>query len=59
MPFDPRQAVLVKSTELQDATIVKGPDFNSDARLDFSVYKQMGFQATNLGLAMERIEEMV
>ena len=56
------QAVLMESTEMPaDAPICKGYDFNAGVDLDgmMHAYKYMGFQGTNLGKAVERINEMV
>lgn len=54
--------VLVISEELPKNTpTVHGVDFNKDRSIDYilNCYKVCGFQATNVGLAVERINEML
>ena len=56
------QAVLVESVEMPEGTpTCKGYDFNAGVNMDgiMEAYKYMGFQGTNLGKAVERINEMV
>ncbi len=62
LPASVADAVLVSSTKLPaDTPIVRGYDFNQG--VDFPAllrsYKHMGFQATNLALAMDEINRMV
>lgn len=62
MPDLATQAVLMESTEMPaDAPICKGYDFNAGVNLDamMHAYKYMGFQGTNMGKAVERINQMV
>lgn len=55
------QAVLVNSTEPADGVPVRGYDFSQG--LDFEKLldslKYTGFQATNIGLAIDQINRMV
>jgi len=55
-------AVLMESTDMPEGTpVCKGFDFNSPVNFEkmMEAYKYMGFQGTNLGLAVDRINEMV
>lgn len=57
-----KDAVLRKSEKLPDVTpIVKGYDWNNGINYDqlLGSYLHSGFQATNLGLAIEEINKMV
>lgn len=61
-PATAANAVLVKSEELpKDTPHVKGFDFNSKLSLDslLKSYLHTGFQATNVGLAIDEINRMV
>lgn len=56
------EAVLVKSEDLPAGTpIVQGYDFNQGVNYDalFTSFKTMGFQGTQLGLAIDRVNEMI
>ncbi|ORZ20349.1 deoxyhypusine synthase [Absidia repens] len=55
-------AVFVESVEMpKDSLLIKGPDFNQSLSLTdlLSSYKAMGFQASNLGKAIEIVEQMI
>lgn len=57
-----KQAVLVDSCKMPEGTpIVSGYDFNQGVNYHelFKTYITSGFQATNLGLAIEEINKMV
>ncbi len=56
---DMRKAVLKKSKEIGEGTI-QGYDFDGefDAKKFFSSFKDTGFQATNLGNAIEMVKKM-
>jgi len=60
VPAIAAEAVLVKSEKLESPTVV-GYDFNNG--VDYSAildsYLRTGFQATNLGLAIEQVEQML
>jgi len=54
--------VLIKSEDMPPGTpIVKGPDFNTSIDLDnlLKSYATMGFQATNVSLAIDEINKML
>jgi len=55
-----REAVLFKS-ETIDSEIVKGYDFNEGIDYDkmFKMYKNMGFQSSNMGRAIDIINNMI
>ncbi len=62
IPKQAQEAVFIASEKMpEDTPIVQGYDFNQG--IDFSAllksYKFMGFQATNLALAIEEINRMV
>lgn len=58
-----QEAVLVKSDDsmLDKSRIVRGYDFNKGVNYDelFKSYKNMGFQATSLGIAIEIVNKML
>lgn len=57
-----KDAVLTKSEQLPDVTpIVKGYEWNDGVDYDqlLGSYLHSGFQATNLGLAIDEINKMV
>jgi deoxyhypusine synthase len=54
--------VLIKSEDMPPGTpVVKGPDFNSKVDLDglMESFRTMGFQATNVALAVDEINKML
>mmetsp|Transcript_8716 Transcript_8716/g.15292 ORF Transcript_8716/g.15292 Transcript_8716/m.15292 type:complete len:392 (+) Transcript_8716:167-1342(+) len=55
------QAVLVVSEEIPETPTVQGYDFNDGIDLNklLESYTRMGFQGTNLGLAIEEINKML
>ncbi|KFM59969.1 putative deoxyhypusine synthase, partial [Stegodyphus mimosarum] len=61
IPSVARDAVLKKSSLPKEKQFVKGYDFNDgiDYNAIFESYKTSGFQATNLGLAIEEINKML
>lgn len=63
VPNVSQQAVLVKSDEtfITDKNIIRGYDFNNGIEYDrmFESFKYIGFQATNLALAIEEVNKMV
>ena len=56
-----KKNIYLQSAEFLDRPIVKGYDFNQglDYNKVFATYLNTGFQATNLGLAIERVNEMI
>lgn len=57
-----KDAVLTKSVKLPDVTpVVKGYEWNNGIDYDqlFASYSHSGFQATNLGKAIDEINRMV
>ncbi|KAI8072692.1 deoxyhypusine synthase [Gongronella butleri] len=61
-PKGAQAAVFVESVAMpSDATLVKGPDFNTPLSLTdlLSSYKHMGFQASSLGEAIDIVEQMI
>lgn len=56
-----KQSVLVKSENTENNEIIKGYDFNNGIDYDkiFLSYSNMGFQATNLGKAIEIVNNMI
>jgi deoxyhypusine synthase len=57
-----KEAVLVPSDKLADSSpIVKGYEFNNGVDWEklLDTYKSIGFQATNLGRAIDEINKMV
>ncbi|GBG24773.1 Deoxyhypusine synthase [Hondaea fermentalgiana] len=61
VPKVAQEAVLVVSEETPDTETVKGYDFNDGVNLEevLNAYKRVGFQSTNLGLAVEEINKML
>jgi deoxyhypusine synthase len=62
IPEAAAEAVLVRSEDMPEGTpIVKGYDFEGDFSFDrlMEAYKFIGFQASNLGLAIEEINRMI
>jgi len=61
-PEKATEAVMVKSVPMPEGTpTVQGYDFNKGIDYDnmFKAYKTMGFQGTNLGLAIDQVNEML
>lgn len=60
LPSSVHEAVLLKSIDISDSPIVKGYDFNKG--VDFAAlldsYKNIGFQATSLGRAIDEVNKM-
>jgi deoxyhypusine synthase len=57
-----KDAVLQKSTfDLKNATVVKGYDFNKGVNYEeiLKSFKTTGFQATNMGSAIDEINKML
>ena len=54
-------SVYVESIDISDKEEVKGYDFNNgiDYQKIFATYRHTGFQATNMGLAIEEINKMI
>lgn len=61
MPAAALKAVYVESIDISDREIVKGYDFNEGINYEkmFASYRHTGFQATNLGLAIEEVNKMI
>ena len=53
--------VYVKSKDITEREEVRGYDFNKgiDYEKNFATYRHTGFQATNLGLAIEEVNRMI
>lgn len=61
-PTEALNAVFVESVDMpEDAVLIKGPDFNKKLSLSelLGAYKQIGYQGSSLGEAIDIIKEMV
>lgn len=61
-PTGALDAVFVESVEMPEGSVlIQGPDFNKKLSLSelLGSYKQIGYQGSSLGEAMEIIKEMV
>lgn len=61
-PTGALDAVFVESVEMPEGSVlIQGPDFNKKLSLSelLGAYKQIGYQGSSLGEAMEIIKEMV
>jgi deoxyhypusine synthase len=62
VPFGASAAVLHPSEPVPDTAVsVRGPDFDTDISLQalLASYHRIGFQATNLGKAIDIVNKMV
>lgn len=61
-PTGALDAVFVESVEMPEGSVlIQGPDFNKELSLSdlLGAYKQIGYQGSSLGEAIEIVKEMV